>query len=344
MVPTAVLLIILSALLKTVDQFFLIVSAVLFLTAGIAFWVFKRNKGGILMCIVLFLFCIRCIYIINGPVSDAYALDGMTDRINVTVTASPVRMGDTAYGYCSVKVNSSGQELVQNGGKIRLFTDNVSGFEIGDVLEADVKLSVFEQEYAVSHYSEGTYLQANTVGNVISKGKSKGIYGIAGTIRTYVREHVKNGCGNYHILLSIITGDLAYISDNLYDKVINAGVSHVLVVSGMHLVLLVGGLERILSIFIKRDFIKEIFVLLFVLMMSVVCGMGMSILRAAVIYVFKAVYRLISRRENSIHSLSLAVVLVVFVHPYAYFSVSFGLSYAATLGILVLSGKRNYWL
>jgi competence protein ComEC len=141
---------------------------------------------------------------------------------------------------------------------------------------------------------------------------------------------------NYHILLAIVTGERCYISDQLYDRVKDAGVSHVLVVSGMHLVLLCTGLERLLRIIFKSGILRDFLLISFVLMMSVVCGFGMSILRAAIVYVLRVIYRRIGRRANGIHSLSFAVVLVLIIHPYAFHSISFQLSYSATLGILVL--------
>lgn len=293
------------------------------------------------MCLVLFLYCLRAVSVMSGEVNDARIINGATDHIRATVVTAPISIGESSYGYCTVKVNSSVEDILDKGYKLSLYAQGIVNFEIGDIIEADVTYSSLNEEYAYSFYGDGAYLSANCENAVIPLGRSRGIYGLAGSVRSYVKTHIMSGSDNYHILLSIITGERCYISDELYGRVIDSGVSHILVVSGMHLVLLCGGLERILRVFFKRGILKDLMVLAFVFMMSIICGFGMSILRAALIYLLRVVYRVLGRRSDGVHSLSFAVVAVLLVNPYAFHSVSFQLSYSATFGILVLSQKLS---
>lgn len=288
------------------------------------------------MCAVLFLYCMRAVSVMSGEIVDASLLDGRKDHINATVITSPISVDNATYGYCTVKVNSSIQGHLNKGSKISFYADGIVNFEIGDVLEADVSYYDFDKETGVGFYSDGIFLKAFSESEILPLGKSKDIYGLAGSVRSYIKTRVMSCSDNYHILLAIVTGERCYISDQLYDRVKDAGVSHVLVVSGMHLVLLCTGLERLLRIIFKSGILRDFLLISFVLMMSVVCGFGMSILRAAIVYVLRVIYRRIGRRANGIHSLSFAVVLVLIIHPYAFHSISFQLSYSATLGILVL--------
>lgn len=336
---TAVLMLFLSFLLKTVGQAFLIVSAVLFIAAGAAFLSLSDNRGGFLMCLVLFLYCLKTVSVMTGDIAYARSISGKTDCINATVITAPVNIGDNSYGYCTVKINFSSDGVLKKGAEISLFAEGTGNLEIGDLLECEVAYSSFDREYALSNYSDGIYLRGVCKNGVICLGKSRGVYGFAGRIRSYVMNRIVSCSDNYHILLSMITGERGYISSELYGRVIDAGVSHILVVSGMHLALLCGGLERFFRLICRKALLRDIIVLIFVFIMSVICGFGMSILRAAIVYAVRILYRIIGRRQSSVHSLSLAVVLVLLIHPYAFHSLAFQLSYSATFGILVLSKR-----
>lgn len=293
------------------------------------------------MCLVLLIFCMRSVSVMSGDIAYFNSLHSKTDRINATVITAPININDSGYGCCTIRVNWSSQGHLKKGDKLYYYADGIINSEIGDLLESDVSYSAFDKEYAASHYSEGVYLSATCDGKMFSVGKDTGIYGLAGNIRRFIKTRIMSCSDNYHILLSIITGERCYISDELYGRVIDAGVSHVLVVSGMHLVLLCGGLERILKLIFRREVLSDLFLLLFVLLMSAVCGFGMSILRAAIVYFLRVLYRRIGRRTNGVHLLSMAATAVLLIHPYAFHSVSFQLSYSATFGILVLSRPIN---
>ena len=136
--------------------------------------------------------------------------------------------------------------------------------------------------------------------------------------------------------MAVLTGEKGYMSQSFYDDVKASGVSHILVVSGMHLAIIAVGLERILRIIIKNKLLINAILLAFVFFMCVLCGMSMSVTRAAIVYVVRAVYSLLNRNKENLHCLAFASLTVIFVHPYAVYSLIFGLSYASTLGILVL--------
>lgn len=315
----------------------MIVSAVLFFITAAAALPLCRNKGVFLMLFLLFVFCLRAVTVMSWQVSYSKHIDGAKDSINATVVTSPLSVGDENFGYCTVRVDSSKNGVLNKGDRVYLYAEGVVNCEIGDTVKADVTFSAFDENTEESFYSDGIFYKAQSESKVIHNGKGKGVYALAGSVRSYIGTHIKSNSSNYHILLSVITGERCYVSDELYGRVIDAGVSHVLVVSGMHLVLLCGGLERILRLLMKNNVVRGLVVIVFVAFMSVICGFGMSIMRAALVYFLRVIYRILGRRENSVHSLAFAVVAVLLLHPYAFHSVAFQLSYSATFGILVLA-------
>jgi competence protein ComEC len=264
-------------------------------------------------------------------------IDGTSDRITATVISAPLSSDDSPYGQCTVRVAKSENKSLKKGSKLLLMGENVMSLEIGDVINQSVTYNTFKDDNKFGYYGDGVYYAAFCNGKVNFIGTSKGLYGLAGKVRVYVKNCLKNNCDNYNILLCIVTGERCYISDELYDRVITAGVSHVLVVSGMHLALICIGLDRFLRLFLKNGFIRDLVILAVAFGISAICGFGVSILRAMLVYVIRAVYRLLYRRATPLHCLALATVTVLTIHPYAFHSIAFQLSYSATFGILVLS-------
>ena len=334
---SAVILLFLSFSLKTAGQLFVIVSAVLFVIAAAWLYSFYKIKGIIPLFLVLFIFCLRALWVMNAADTLSKHIDGTSDKITATVVSAPISSDEGAYAQCTVRVDKSENQSLKEGSRLLLTGENLMALEIGDCIEQKVFYSSFADDNKLGYYGDGVYYSAFCNGKVIYTGKSNGAYGLAGKVRGYVKTVIKNNCDNYNILLCIVTGERCYVSNELYGRVITAGVSHVLVVSGMHLALICIGLERVLRLFLKSGFLRDLFVLCVAFGISIICGFGISILRAALVYFIRAVYRLLYRRANPLHCLALATVTVLILHPYAFHSIAFQLSYSATFGILVLS-------
>ena len=133
---------------------------------------------------------------------------------------------------------------------------------------------------------------------------------------------------------AITIGDRSYFSDEFYSNIKKAGVSHVMVVLGMHLSVIVG----LTAFFIKKHFynkyLRAIVMFATVLFMAAVCGFTKSILRAGFCSLFVAASILSERDNTAENSLGGAAALLFIISPFTIFSVSFQLSFLSTLGIV----------
>lgn len=134
------------------------------------------------------------------------------------------------------------------------------------------------------------------------------------------------------LLNAICFGDTDDIDD--ISTIRNSGLSHVLAVSGMHL----GFIAMFCTIIFGKkhgSILAMIFIVLFVFML----GATPSLLRASIMYFLYAISNLIDRENDSINSLSIAFLIILFINPDSIYSRGFQLSFAACIGILTLTPK-----
>ncbi len=139
-----------------------------------------------------------------------------------------------------------------------------------------------------------------------------------------------------------LTGDKYDISDEDYTIMRGAGLAHLFAVSGLHCAFLVTLLALLLPRHRRRLFCGvTIGVLVFYMCMV---GMTPSVVRACVMQGFLLLAPLFRRDGDPLTSLGAALLLILLPNPFAAASVSLQLSFAATFGIVLLSGRLYHLL
>jgi competence protein ComEC len=115
----------------------------------------------------------------------------------------------------------------------------------------------------------------------------------------------------------------------------NAGVSHLLAISGLHL-----GLTSLILFFVLRFFNVKfraslVISLVFLYFYTFLTGAGSSTLRAAVMYSVFALGFLFRRKTNLLNSLGLAGLVVLILNPHALFTIGFQLSFVSVFAIIL---------
>lgn len=138
-------------------------------------------------------------------------------------------------------------------------------------------------------------------------------------------------------MLALVTGNTDYIDSDLYESIRLSGVSHVIVVSGLHLSIITGGLLSVArKLRIPRKYTGALGVAVLFIIVAVT-GFTLSAIRAAVAFFLVFAGYLSERRPDSLNSLFSAITFLCLLNPFVAGSVSFQLSSAATFGIIVLS-------
>ncbi len=274
-------------------------------------------------------------------IDKANVHSGKTLRENFIITETPENHG---LFYSSV-IEANGCENIEDGTKILAFSDSCK-FSLGDRIVADIELESVEEEYKASDYSEKIYLTGYMENITVVKDKGDYVLSIVNKIREYIVNTLFSNMDYEEAatVTAIVFGDRSYFSDQFYANTKAAGVTHVMVVSGMHLAIIVSLVTGICEKLFYNRYLKAVIIMLTVIFMSALCGFTKSISRAGVCYILYALSVVVGRDNNSENTLGGAVCLILIAEPFAIFSVSFELSVLSTLGIVAVAVPINRYL
>ena len=223
------------------------------------------------------------------------------------------------------------------GSKYVLFDYDKTDVSSGDIINAVIRVTAIKSadEYRLYDYGNSVYASGSVL-SAKSTGKTNKFYKFCANICEYVTAKSnsvfdKNTVG---FLIALTIGDKSQLSDKFLNNVKTTGISHIIVVSGMHLSIILSSVFLLLDKLFYNKYVRSALSLAFVILISGVCGFTMSVTRAGVMFVIMALAPLFSRENDSLSSLCTAVVGVLISAPFAVVNVSFLLSVMSTLAII----------
>lgn len=137
------------------------------------------------------------------------------------------------------------------------------------------------------------------------------------------------------MLSALLLGERDRLSGQLTLDFARTGITHILALSGTHVVLLAAAVDRILhALKIKRN-VRLITGSVFTLLFMALTGFPLSVCRAGIMLILSTVLFIATGCKDSITSLLIASTLIIGFSPYASQDVGLWLSILATGGILV---------
>ena len=142
-------------------------------------------------------------------------------------------------------------------------------------------------------------------------------------------------------LLSALTlGEKRDFPKDLKESYSAAGASHILALSGLHLGILYMLLAFVLPVCgrnVAYRVLRETLILAVLWAFAFVAGLSPSVVRAATLFSLMSAGRLSGHDVSSVNSLSFAAIVMLLFSPHMLFDISFQLSFAAVLAILLLA-------
>lgn len=155
-----------------------------------------------------------------------------------------------------------------------------------------------------------------------------------------LRKNIDNVIQKYHnksttsLLRGLLLADKSMIDFETKVDFINAGVIHVLAVSGLH----VGFIVLIFVFLFKRlsPYMRYGFTILGLLLFVVITNYPTSVVRASIMAIVMVLAPLTGRNYNSLNSLALAALIILLLNPMDLFNPGFLLSFSAVISIVTL--------
>ncbi len=136
------------------------------------------------------------------------------------------------------------------------------------------------------------------------------------------------------LLRGLLLADRGEIEYDIRESFVNAGVVHVLAVSGLHV-----GFVIIIFLFLFGRFniyLRYIFTIVGLITFVIITGSPPSVFRASVMAITMIIAFLTNRSYNSVNSLALAALFLLILNPNELFNPGFQLSFSAVLSIVLI--------
>lgn len=273
----------------------------------------------------------------------AKALDGLTADIEGVVTEVSVTGGNPVFTVKTEKIDIDGapQKI-----KIRLSGWDENAAEAFDKIACKVSFISHENENfgtILTDRSAGTAVYAFTKEPIEVIGSDRSSFGyFIHLIREKAAYAIASNFIGWHapFMERILLGGGKDLDYEVIAAFRQSGMSHILAISGMHMVIIIGLIERIIGFRRTEGKLKkaEIIVLaaaVFVYMF--VGGFGMSLRRAGIMLVFGYLVRFFLYDSHTADNLGLAVSAILLFDPFAACDVGFLMSAASCLSISVFS-------
>lgn len=207
----------------------------------------------------------------------------------------------------------------------------------------------YEQYLAFQQVFHQVYLKQNEW--IHLKGNKKSfIKNALFNTREYVISTIDNyitGANESGLAKALLIGYRIDLEKDLVQAYSNAGVVHLIAISGLHIALIYGLLLWValrIPILKNSTVTRTLTLILCLWFFAFLTGAPPSVMRATVMFSFVSAASLFKRKASIYNSLSISAFVLLCVDPYVLWDVGFQLSYLAVLGIVVLQKPVYNWM
>lgn len=327
-----------SEILKIVSSsvfmtaFFLLLFAALFIKGG-------RAKKLTLSFISLAVAAASFVsyYAVDYKIKEAGTFDGKTIETTVRIESSDF-VSDYA-GYYTAVVSEC-EERKLEGMKLSLQSADNSMSE-GDAVSGNIIYSAIAKDDEDFQYSvsDGIFLKGSCEKlSYISHEDFSGIRPFFRKINNFLSdraaEYSKDG-GN--LVCAVLLGNRDRLDGTVKRDFSRLGISHLFAVSGLHLSIVLAGVDILLRKTRLPFLVKKTISLLSVLAFMALVGFSLSVMRAGIMHILCIIASMAGRKSDSITSLSISVFAITVINPYSVFDTALLLSASASLGCIIYS-------
>ncbi|MBQ3530545.1 MAG: ComEC/Rec2 family competence protein [Oscillospiraceae bacterium] len=250
-------------------------------------------------------------------------LDGMTATITGTVTEISSGSGNPVYTVKTDSVNIDGapQKIT-----VRLSGWDESSAGAFDKISCDVAFMVPENQNPEDFFTDhsrgiSVYAYTKTPINIIGKDDSSAGYFVY-TIRDKISSVIYRYFMDWHapFMEKLLIGTGEGIESSVTNAFRRSGMSHILAISGMHMVIIVGLFEKILGYRKSKGKFHSFETVLLIAVTAAymfIGGLGMSVLRSGFMLVAHYFSKLFFSGSKSLDNLGIAVAVVILLDPLA---------------------------
>lgn len=323
---------------KIINNFFIVAFAILLLSVSLDYYLVFIILFGYLTYLYIkkkdifkYTLIILCIYIVFLVIRRLLYYDQSLDSFEGIVKS----IEEKDY-YKKITITNYFKNVIINDYE---FLD----ISIGDrifVRGINKKIESIQNEYEFNYYN---YLMSK---NTISIIKAETIDILDDCFNIFsIRKYIYNYLDNYFSKDSIsyikgfVFGDTKSLDEDIVNNLSINGISHLFAISGLHVTIIIGFIEKGLTKTKLQDKTKENIMIVLLSLYLVLTYFAISVIRAVVMYFLKVFNKRFDLKLSSIDILSIVFIIYVMYNPDIMYNISFQLSFSASFFIILFSSS-----
>lgn len=263
-------------------------------------------------------------------------------KVVLTVTATDYTC-ETDYGYAVDGICTLNNKRY----KLRVYLPKEADIRPGDTLTGRYTLrSTLPGGSGESSYttSNGTFLTAKISRlPAIVKAESMPFYGYPAAVRQQIKAVLRAAFPEDTVgfAIALLIGDTEGIDYQTDTSFQISGISHIIAVSGFHVTILFSLVYLLMG---RKRFLAAAVGLPVLFFFAAVAGFSASIMRACLMHSLMIAAMVFDREYDPPTALGFAVLVMLFVNPWAVTNVGFQLSVGCMIGILLFAEPIKQWI
>ncbi len=261
----------------------------------------------------------------------------------VTVRAKEM-LSENSYGN-AYRVQIIDIEGASVSGDALMFIDSANRPKVNEKIKVKAKISNLKDEDFGTYYMADGLLVKINVEEFLSFEDGDGEYltkeqpPIARMFSNLYSESLGGEEGA--LMSALFLGDMSSLHASTSLSFRRLGISHLIAVSGMHISILIYGIERLLRRLTVHKHIRSVLCVLLLGVYLSIIGFPTSAVRAALMYLLVILSYYFNGRYDSMTALAFVAVFMCLLSPFTVYDGAFWLSVMATAGVLAVVSKNE---
>ncbi len=246
------------------------------------------------------------------------------------------------------KKTENGYKLTLKNKKLKYYLNTTNYYNIGDVLYikgifTDIDSNHIPLLFNYQNYSKYQGIIGNIKEETIIKKENRFVVEkIQKVFLDYYDNNYSNLSASY--LKALVLGYKSSLDEEVLSNINSLGISHLFVVSGLHVSLLIGIITRIINKLVKKENVVKVITTFVLISYSLITNLMVSVLRVVIAYIIKNINQKYQMHLSTLDILSIVTILLLLINPYFLFTssfiLSFGLTYSLIVGSQILKEKN----
>lgn len=278
------------------------------------------------------------------PVQEKY--DNTVVAVKATLCEEPYN--NNGYNYYEFKTDTVNDKK-ESFKFILSYKEGIDNLDIFDKCKFDVELNSIDKETGGRFLSNKTLFIGKVDFNFsyqVIKTEEKPLYYYAIKVRQHMAKALDSTMPSEYSNLAkaIALGDKTSITPEVKNDFRKTGVSHVIVVSGLHLSIISIYAYLLFSNLFKNKKLASLSTIVLIFIFMAVTGFSISVVRAGIMAIVYQLGKIILRQPDSLNSIGLAALIILILNPYSVGDIGMLLSFGATIGIVLWSDKITSYI